>query len=319
MQHSFLGGWGWVTTLSLTCVSRQRRGEVGLSGEEVHPDPAAVHQDWVEAGKDCLCGHYRVCAFLVALCMRHPHRLGWVNIYRRKMDRYLTVICSSPSDRSVNKTCRLAPRCSFQPWTMNHIPPSETWHVHDAAGFIYQQKVDVKQQYDHSVCVQISSVQNVCTLSDTGASSARIPKRFLLLSPRHPPSTTPSSTPSFTQSTGESCHATHRREKNNAVRRRSPFLFFLNRDTLAEKVPCLHFLSQAPRRDCISVSHSESSFRESMLSRQSSKTKFQQVSSVSTTDTVSSACQTWKFVIKSIVCFKMLFTNTELEKYRKSD
>ncbi|KAM3600140.1 uncharacterized protein V6R79_018410 [Siganus canaliculatus] len=71
----------------------------------------------------------------------------------------------------------------------------------------------------------------------------------------------------------------------------NPFIYAIihskYRDTLAEKVPCLHFLSQAPRRDCISVSHSESSFRDSMLSRQSSvsKTKFHRVSSLSTTDT----------------------------------
>lgn len=69
-------------------------------------------------------------------------------------------------------------------------------------------------------------------------------------------------------------------------------LFFFNRDTLAEKVPCLHFLSQAPRRDCISASHSDSFCRDPVLSRQSSvsKTKFQRVSSMSTTDTVSLAC-----------------------------
>lgn len=65
---------------------------------------------------------------------------------------------------------------------------------------------------------------------------------------------------------------------------------FVNRDTLAEKVPCLHFLSQAPRRDCISASHSDSSCRDPVLSRQVSKTKFQRVSSMSTTDTVSLAC-----------------------------
>lgn len=64
---------------------------------------------------------------------------------------------------------------------------------------------------------------------------------------------------------------------------------FFNRDTLAENVPCLHFLAQVPSRDCITVSHSESSFTDSGLSRQSSvsKTKFHRVSSMSTTDTVS--------------------------------
>lgn len=73
---------------------------------------------------------------------------------------------------------------------------------------------------------------------------------------------------------------------------------FLNRDTMAEHVPCLHFLAQAPRRKCISMSHSESSLRDLMLSRQSSvsKTKFHRVSSMSTTDTVSlaSAQKGWR-------------------------
>ncbi|KAL1267186.1 hypothetical protein QQF64_002861, partial [Cirrhinus molitorella] len=72
----------------------------------------------------------------------------------------------------------------------------------------------------------------------------------------------------------------------------NPFIYAIirskYRDTLAEKVPCLHFLSQSSRKDCISVSNSESSFREPMLSRQSSgsKVKFQRVSSMSTADTV---------------------------------
>ncbi|CAN9504266.1 unnamed protein product [Ophioblennius macclurei] len=71
----------------------------------------------------------------------------------------------------------------------------------------------------------------------------------------------------------------------------NPFIYAIihskYRDILAEKIPCLHFLAQPPRRNCISVSHSESSFRDSMLSRQSSvsKTKFHRVSSMSTTDT----------------------------------
>ncbi|XP_036451514.1 opsin 4xa [Colossoma macropomum] len=60
------------------------------------------------------------------------------------------------------------------------------------------------------------------------------------------------------------------------------------RNTLAEKIPCLYFLAKPPRKECVSVSNSESSFRESMLSRQSSgsKAKFQRVSSMSTGDTV---------------------------------
>ncbi|XP_029564864.1 opsin 4xa [Salmo trutta] len=71
----------------------------------------------------------------------------------------------------------------------------------------------------------------------------------------------------------------------------NPFIYAIihskYRDTLAEKVPCLHCLAQTPRKDFISVSNSESSFRDSMLSRQSStsKTKFHRVSSMSTGDT----------------------------------
>ncbi|XP_054467956.1 opsin 4xa [Anoplopoma fimbria] len=71
----------------------------------------------------------------------------------------------------------------------------------------------------------------------------------------------------------------------------NPFIYAIihskYRDTMAEKVPCLHFLAQAPRRKCISVSHSESSLRDLMLSRQSSdsRAKFHRVSSMSTTDT----------------------------------
>nr|XP_054600307.1 opsin 4xa [Nothobranchius furzeri] len=71
----------------------------------------------------------------------------------------------------------------------------------------------------------------------------------------------------------------------------NPFIYAIihskYRDTLAETVPCLHFLSHNPRRDCVSVSLSKSSIRESELSRQSSvsKTQFHRVSSMSTTDT----------------------------------
>ncbi|XP_051972837.1 opsin 4xa [Xyrauchen texanus] len=72
----------------------------------------------------------------------------------------------------------------------------------------------------------------------------------------------------------------------------NPFIYAIirskYRDTLAEKVPCLHFLAQSSRKECISVSNSESSIRECMLSRQSSgsKSKFQRMSSMSTGDTV---------------------------------
>ncbi|XP_066506760.1 opsin 4xa [Hoplias malabaricus] len=60
------------------------------------------------------------------------------------------------------------------------------------------------------------------------------------------------------------------------------------RNTLAENIPCLYFLAKPPRKEFVSVSNSESSFRDSMLSRQSSlsKSKFQRVSSMSTGDTV---------------------------------
>lgn len=34
----------------------------------------------MEVGQDCFCGDHRICAVLVALCMCHAHRLGWVNI-----------------------------------------------------------------------------------------------------------------------------------------------------------------------------------------------------------------------------------------------
>uniref|UniRef100_A0A3P9PDW2 Opsin 4xa n=1 Tax=Poecilia reticulata TaxID=8081 RepID=A0A3P9PDW2_POERE len=73
----------------------------------------------------------------------------------------------------------------------------------------------------------------------------------------------------------------------------NPFIYGIThsryRDTLAEKVPCLHFLANAPKRNCISVSNSKSSIRDSVLSHQSSvsKSQFQRVSSMSTTDTVS--------------------------------
>eukprot|EP00066_Takifugu_rubripes_P003193 XP_003965597.2 PREDICTED: melanopsin-B-like isoform X1 [Takifugu rubripes] len=71
----------------------------------------------------------------------------------------------------------------------------------------------------------------------------------------------------------------------------NPFIYAIihskYRNTLAEKVPCLHFLSQATRRECISVSQSESSLRDSMLRRHSSgcKPMFHRVMSMSTTDT----------------------------------
>nr|XP_057927456.1 opsin 4xb isoform X2 [Doryrhamphus excisus] len=45
------------------------------------------------------------------------------------------------------------------------------------------------------------------------------------------------------------------------------------RMTLAEKFPCLWFLSPAPRKECISSSISESSFRDSVISRQSTASR----------------------------------------------
>lgn len=45
------------------------------------------------------------------------------------------------------------------------------------------------------------------------------------------------------------------------------------RMTLAENIPCLRFLSPAPRKECISSSISESSFRDSIISRQSTASR----------------------------------------------
>ncbi|TRY64568.1 hypothetical protein DNTS_033868 [Danionella cerebrum] len=91
----------------------------------------------------------------------------------------------------------------------------------------------------------------------------------------------------------------------------NPFIYAIirskYRDTLAEKVPCLHFLAQSSRKECVSVSNSESSFREHMLSKEcmsvsnsessirdpmlsrqssASRGKFQRISSMSTADTI---------------------------------
>ncbi|XP_053180910.1 opsin 4xb [Scomber japonicus] len=60
----------------------------------------------------------------------------------------------------------------------------------------------------------------------------------------------------------------------------NPFIYAIihnkYRKTLADKVPCLWFLSPTPRKECISSSISESSFRDSINSRQSiaSRTHF---------------------------------------------
>ncbi len=52
----------------------------------------------------------------------------------------------------------------------------------------------------------------------------------------------------------------------------APVVHFL-RMTLAEKFPCLRFLSPTPRKECISSSISESSFRDSIISRQSTASR----------------------------------------------
>ncbi|KAM9360793.1 opsin 4xb [Symphorus nematophorus] len=68
----------------------------------------------------------------------------------------------------------------------------------------------------------------------------------------------------------------------------NPFIYAIihnkYRMTLAEKFPCLRFLSPTPRKECISSSISESSFRDSIISRQStaSRTHFISTSSKST-------------------------------------
>ncbi|XP_071369494.1 melanopsin-A-like [Centroberyx affinis] len=68
----------------------------------------------------------------------------------------------------------------------------------------------------------------------------------------------------------------------------NPFIYAIihnkYRMTLAEKFPCLRFLSPTPRKECISSSISESSFRDSIISRQStaSRTHFVAASSNST-------------------------------------
>ncbi|CAJ1068910.1 LOW QUALITY PROTEIN: melanopsin-A-like [Xyrichtys novacula] len=57
----------------------------------------------------------------------------------------------------------------------------------------------------------------------------------------------------------------------------NPFIYAIihnkYRMTLAEKFPCLSFLSPTPRKECISSSISESSFRDSIISRQSTASR----------------------------------------------
>ncbi|XP_068190538.1 opsin 4xa [Antennarius striatus] len=72
----------------------------------------------------------------------------------------------------------------------------------------------------------------------------------------------------------------------------NPFIYAIihvkYRVTLAEKVPCLYFLSQGPKRECVSLSHSNSSLKEPVLSRQLSSftSKFDRDCSMSTMDTL---------------------------------
>lgn len=67
----------WLTVL-FVLLRHQRSGAFGYSSEEIHPDPAEVHQERVEAGKDRLCGYRRVCPLLVTVRLRHTHFLGRV-------------------------------------------------------------------------------------------------------------------------------------------------------------------------------------------------------------------------------------------------
>ncbi|XP_034168611.2 opsin 4xa [Pangasianodon hypophthalmus] len=68
----------------------------------------------------------------------------------------------------------------------------------------------------------------------------------------------------------------------------NPFIYAIihskYRDTLAAKVPCLHFLNKTPHKQCVPITNSDFSLRNSMLSMQSSgsRTKFNSVSSMFT-------------------------------------
>lgn len=107
----------------------------------------------------------------------------------------------------------------------------------------------------------------------------RIRRQYPRWSPKHRQYTIPSSTPSYAPNTGVLMLETF------SVWHDSYFnLWLIYRDTLAEKVPCLHFLAQSSRKDFICVSNSESFFREPVISRHSSG--LQRVSSMSTGDTV---------------------------------
>ncbi|XP_063068624.1 opsin 4xa [Engraulis encrasicolus] len=72
----------------------------------------------------------------------------------------------------------------------------------------------------------------------------------------------------------------------------NPFIYAIinskYRNTLAENIPCLNFLNRPSRKDCILVSNSAYSLRESILSRTSSGStnKFYRISSLSTGEMV---------------------------------
>ncbi|KAI5624462.1 opsin 4xa, partial [Silurus asotus] len=74
----------------------------------------------------------------------------------------------------------------------------------------------------------------------------------------------------------------------------NPFIYAIihakYRDTLAENVPCLHFLNKPPRKQCVPGLNSDFSLKNSVLSMQSSgsSSKFQSMTSVFTGHTVSS-------------------------------
>lgn len=58
----------------------QGGGAFGHSGEEIHLDPAEIHQERVEAGEDRLCRHSGVCPLVVTVRLRHTHFMGRVGL-----------------------------------------------------------------------------------------------------------------------------------------------------------------------------------------------------------------------------------------------
>nr|XP_015195760.1 PREDICTED: melanopsin-like [Lepisosteus oculatus] len=88
------------------------------------------------------------------------------------------------------------------------------------------------------------------------------------------------------------------------------------RRTLGETVPCLGFLVRPPRKECVSVSTSESSFRESVRSRQStvSRNKLRRVSTMSSGDTVWSDVLLDPVPQKTHACKSRSFSNLSKER-----